>query len=177
VPRLLTRPLAATLLVPVIVIALAASGCGIPGSGGSDDSDEVPSGPIGTDRRTVSRLDHDLLAALQDAARDAQDDGVALVVTSGWRSRAHQRRLFVQAVGRYGSEAEARRYVATPATSAHVTGDAVDVGPTDGAYWLDRHGADYGLCQVFANEIWHFELATSPGGRCPAMLRDGASRG
>ena len=169
-PHHLTLPLAA----PLLVLALVASGCGIPATGGSED--EIPGGPIDTDRRTVRKLDHDLLAALQDAARDAHDDGIELVVTSGWRSRAHQRRLFVQAVARYGSEAEARRYVATPARSAHVTGDAVDVGPTDGAYWLGRHGSDYGLCQVFANEIWHFELATSPGGRCPAMLRDGASR-
>ncbi|GAA1771781.1 M15 family metallopeptidase [Nocardioides hankookensis] len=163
------------LVAALLVLALATSGCGIPATGGSDD-DDVPTGPIDTGRRTVSKLDHDLLAALQDAARDAQEDGIELVVTSGWRSKAHQRRLLAQAVTRYGSEAEARRYVATPRTSAHVTGDAVDVGPTDGAYWLDRHGADYGLCQVFANEIWHFELATSPGGECPALLPDGASR-
>ncbi|KQW53074.1 hypothetical protein ASC77_01885 [Nocardioides sp. Root1257] len=168
-PPHLARPLTALALLVTL------AGCGIPADGGFAD-DRPPSGPIDTDRRTVSKLDHDLLAALQDAARDAQDDGIELVVTSGWRSKAHQRRLFAQAVTRYGSEAEARRYVASPRTSAHVTGDAVDVGPTDGAYWLGRHGSDYGLCQVFANEIWHFELATKPGGHCPEMLQDGSSR-
>jgi len=76
----------------------------------------------------------------------------------------------------YGSEAEARRYVSTPDTSEHVTGDAVDVGPTDADSWLSRHGARYGLCQMYANEVWHYELATTPGGRCPEMWPDASSR-
>ncbi len=79
-------------------------------------------------------------------------------------------------MARYGSEDEARRYVATPDSSAHVTGDAVDLGPTDALSWLSQHGADYGLCQTFANEMWHYELATTPGGRCPEMHLDGTGR-
>lgn len=81
--------------------------------------------------------------ALQTAARDALDDGVRLTVTSGWRSRAHQERLSAEGVIRYGNE-EASRWVSTPDSSAHVTGDAVDIGPTDAADWL---------YQTFANEI------------------------
>jgi D-alanyl-D-alanine carboxypeptidase len=64
--------------------------------------------------------------------------------------------------------------VNTPELSAHVTGDAVDIGPTDADSWLSQHGADYGLCQIYANEMWHFELATEPGGTCPAQLPDSA---
>lgn len=126
---------------------------------------------------TIRRLDPELLEAVRNATYAARADGVTLVVNSGWRSRAHQRRLFDEAVGRYGSEAEARRYVATPDDSAHVTGDAVDIGPTEAAQWLSRHGSAYGLCQVFANEIWHYELATTPGGACPEMLPDSSHRG
>jgi LAS superfamily LD-carboxypeptidase LdcB len=125
---------------------------------------------------TTGHLDPDLQDAVRAAARDAQDDGVELVITSGWRSRQHQQRLFDEAVRKYGSEQEARRYVSTPDTSAHVTGDAVDIGPTDADDWLNQHGADYGLCQVFANEIWHFELATTPGDPCPEMLPDSSYR-
>ena len=99
-----------------------------------------------------------------------------VLTTSGWRSRAHQQRLFDEAVSTYGSVPEALRYVATPDTSAHVTGDAVDIGPTDAAVWLGEHGSAYGLCQIFANEIWHFELATTQGGRCPDMFPDGSYR-
>ena len=168
----------------MLVIAMAASGCGDtePASEGLADvrtSDNHPAGAtlFNVHRPTIGNLDPNLLDAVRAAAQDAQEGGVRLMITSGWRSRAHQQRLFTEAVSRYGSEDEARRYVSTPDTSAHVTGDAVDIGPTDADDWLIQHGADYGLCQVFANEIWHFELATTPGGRCPDMLPDSSYRG
>ncbi|GAA3646672.1 hypothetical protein GCM10022237_02680 [Nocardioides ginsengisoli] len=116
-----------------------------------------------------------LMAAYRAAARDAGSDGVRLRITSGRRTRAEQQRLLDEAIEKYGSRAEAARWVASPDTSAHVRGDALDIGPTDGALWLDEHGAAYGLCQVYANEIWHFELLTTPGGTCPALLPDGSS--
>lgn len=128
------------------------------------------------DDPTIANLDPDLLAAVQDAADDARTQGVWISVTSGWRSREQQQRLFDEAVEEYGSEQEALKYVATPDTSAHVTGDAVDLGPTDAMSWLSRHGSDHGLCQTFANEPWHYELSTTPGGECPEMLPDGTSR-
>jgi D-alanyl-D-alanine carboxypeptidase len=55
-----------------------------------------------------------------------------------------------------------------------VTGDAVDIGPTDADSWLQQHGDRYGLCQTYANEMWHFELATEPGGTCPPGKEDAA---
>lgn len=125
---------------------------------------------------TIGNLDPDLLDAVQAAARDAHAAGVPLSVTSGWRSRDHQQRLFDEAVAEYGSAEEASRWVSTPDSSAHVTGDAVDVGPTEAADWMSRHGAAYGLCQVFANELWHYELATTPGGECPPQYPDSSYR-
>ena len=173
----------------MLAVALTVAGCGsTEGPERSPDdltqprpaSDHRPprdrEGPFDVDQPTIAHLDPDLLDAIQAAARDAQEDGVRMVVTSGWRSREHQQRLYDDAVSKYGSEEEARRYVATPDTSAHVTGDAVDIGPTDADSWLSQHGADYGLCQTFANEMWHYELATTPGGRCPEMLPDGSGR-
>ena len=78
-------------------------------------------------------------------------DGIRLEVNSGWRSRAHQQRLLDEAVARYGSLDAALEYVATPEASAHVTGDAVDIGPADAADWLGRHGS----ARVCANRcIW-----------------------
>ena len=67
-----------------------------------------------------------------------------------------------EAVSKYGSEAEAARWVATPNTSAHVSGDAVDIGPSGAAAWLSEHGAAYGLCQIYGNEPWHYELRPEP---------------
>ena len=120
----------------------------------------------------VANLDPDLLGALRRAATDAADDGVGFFVDSGWRSPEYQDQLFREAVSKYGSEEEAARWVATAETSAHVSGDAVDVGP-DATAWLSGHGAEYGLCQIYGNEPWHYELrpdAIDQG--CPPMYAD-----
>ncbi|WP_258949832.1 M15 family metallopeptidase [Lentzea californiensis] len=115
----------------------------------------------------IANLDPALLTAMRNAATDAKLAGVELRVTSGWRSREHQQRLLDEAVELYRSEEEARRWVHPPDKSAHVTGKAIDIGPTNADDWLIQHGADYGLCQAYANEMWHFELLTTPGGQCP----------
>ena len=121
----------------------------------------------------VANLDPALLSALRRAATDAADNGVELVVDSGWRSPAYQEQLLHEAVLKYGSEAEAARWVATPSTSAHVSGDAVDIGPSAAAAWLSEHGAAYGLCQVYGNEPWHYELRSEAIDHgCPAMYAD-----
>ncbi|KRA39168.1 MULTISPECIES: M15 family metallopeptidase [unclassified Nocardioides] len=106
----------------------------------------------------VANLDSDLLQALRDAADDAAASGITFQVNSGWRSEAYQEQLLDDAVDEYGSREEAARWVATPETSAHVSGDAVDISQGDATTWLARHGSSYGLCQVYRNEPWHFEL-------------------
>jgi len=121
----------------------------------------------------VANLDPALLSALRQAATDAADDRVELYVDSGWRSPEYQEQLLHEAVSKYGSEKEAARWVATPNTSAHVSGDAVDIGPFDATAWLSEHGAKYGLCQIYSNEPWHYELrpeAIDHG--CPPMYAD-----
>ena len=79
--------------------------------------------------------------------------------------------VLCQAIAEQGAE-EARRWVQTPTGSRHVSGTAVDIAPTDADSWLSQHGTDYGLCQTYVNEIWHFERSTTPGGTCPEMLLD-----
>ena len=121
----------------------------------------------------VANLDPALLDALRRAATDASGDWVEFRVDSGWRSPAYQEHLLRQAVAKYGSEAEAARWVATPGTSAHVSGDAVDMGPSDAAAWLSEHGAAYGLCPVYDNEPWHYELRPDAGVEgCPPTYAD-----
>lgn len=120
----------------------------------------------------VANLDPGLLGALRRAATDA---GVEFVVNSGWRSPEYQEQLRREAVSKYGSEREAARWVATADTSAHVTGEAVDLGPAQATAWLAEHGAGYGLCQVYRNEPWHYELrpdAVDHG--CPPPYADAA---
>jgi LAS superfamily LD-carboxypeptidase LdcB len=120
----------------------------------------------------VAKLDADLLGALRRAAADPAGDGIRFSVDSGWRSPAYQEQLLREAIAKYGSVEEATRWVATPETSAHVSGDAVDIGPSAAA-WLSEHGAVYGLCQIYGNEPWHYELrpeAVAHG--CPPMYSD-----
>jgi D-alanyl-D-alanine carboxypeptidase len=121
----------------------------------------------------VANLDPALLGAVRRAATDAADDGVEFLVDSGWRSPEYQELLLHEAVSKYGSEEEAARWVATPNTSAHVSGDAVDIGRHDATAWLSEHGAEYGLCRIYGNEPWHYELrpeAIDHG--CPPMYAD-----
>lgn len=121
----------------------------------------------------VADLDPDLLKALRQAATDAAGDGVEFYVNSGWRSPDYQNQLLREAVAKYGSEVEAARWVATAAMSPHVSGDAVDIGHSDATTWLSGHGAEYGLCQIYKNEPWHYELrpeAIDHG--CPRMYAD-----
>jgi zinc D-Ala-D-Ala carboxypeptidase len=126
--------------------------------------DEVPG---------VAKLDADLLAALRRAATDAADDGVEFFVDSGWRSPEYQDQLLREAISEYGSDEKAARWVATADTSPHVSGDAVDIGPSDATAWLSEHGAEYGLCQIYGNEPWHYELrAEAIDQGCPPMYAD-----
>ena len=125
------------------------------------------------DYPAVANLDPALLGALRQAATDAAGDEVGFYFDSGWRSPEYQEQLLVEAISKYGSEEEAARWVATPDTSAHVSGDAVDIGPSDATAWLSEHGAEYGLCQIYGNEPWHYELrpeAIAHG--CPPTYAD-----
>jgi LAS superfamily LD-carboxypeptidase LdcB len=115
-----------------------------------------------------------LLTAIQNAATSAAADGVTMTITSGWRSPEFQQRLLDDAVRTYGSFPVARQYVQTPEASKHVIGEAVDVGGTGADQWLMTNGARFGLCRIYANEVWHFELATDAAGNCPALLPNAA---
>ena len=146
----------------------------LPGAPGGAD-DVVPEGTtvFDDDVPAVAKLNPNLLHALRQAATDAA--GVEFDVNSGWRSRKYQEQLFREAVAKYGSKKEAARWVAIPGTSAHESGDAVDIGSTDATAWLSRYGAAYGLCRIYGNEPWHFELrpdAVDHG--CPPMYADAA---
>jgi D-alanyl-D-alanine carboxypeptidase len=126
-----------------------------------------------SDVPAVANLAPDLLTALRRAAAAAADSGVEFHVNSGWRSRKYQEQLLQQAISKYGSRSAAARWVSTPSTSPHVSGDAIDIGDGEAMAWLSEHGARFGLCQIYDNESWHYELrpaAVEHG--CPPMYAD-----
>ena len=116
---------------------------------------------------------HPLLASRFEAARIAAEQaGITLYITSGFRSKERQGQLFADAIRKYGGESEAAKWVLPSQFSHHPQGLALDVnypGDRDGAKWLELNGAKFGLCRVYANEWWHFEGVIAPGQACPPM--------
>jgi hypothetical protein len=146
-------------------------------AGGATGDDGLPHIDPGSTDPAVAHLDPRLRAAVRRAAAAARTEGrTDFWVTSGWRSAATQQELLDDAVAKHGSEAEARKWVATPGTSEHVAGDAVDIGPTSAALWMDANAARFGLCRVYANEVWHYELRPAGRTTCPSLVQDAAHR-
>lgn len=136
--------------------------------------DGVTLSPFESANPILSQLDPMLLRAVQEAAGSAQAQGIELRVTSGWRSTGFQQRLFDEAVLAYGSVEAAAEFVASSEASKHVTGQAIDIGPAEADRWLIANGNRFGLCQVYANEIWHFELVADAQGNCPPLRPNAA---
>ena len=195
------RRVAGRIAIAAVVFALVATTGGVVAhlsgvqaiEGAAPPADPTaPSGPIGeedgvipemsgltieSDVTAIAKLNPELRAALADATAAAAVDGQPIYINSGWRSMRYQQQLFDEAVTLYASEEIARQFVATPELSAHTTGNAVDIETLDAQLWLQEHGYEFGLCQIFSNERWHFELATTPGGTCPDMLTDASELG
>src|SRR5687767_13409489 len=171
-PARIAAPRIRAAILTALVVVFAATLLPPTALGESDGA--VPEGVrADADIPAVANLDPGLRRALRQAARDAARDGIEIVVNSGWRSREYQKQLLRDAVAKYHSEKEAVRWVATPDTSPHVSGDAVDIGPSRATAWLSRHGARYRLCQIYRNEPWHYELrrdAKNDG--CPSKYAD-----
>lgn len=130
--------------------------------------------PLGSTESALGTggLNPALALAYTLAETEAHNVGVPLSITSGYRTYEEQEQLWINGINTYGGPDNARRWVLPPNESSHVAGDAIDVGPISGAQWLQANGNRWGLCRMYENEWWHFELATVPGGVCPAMLPD-----
>ena len=122
----------------------------------------------------VANLDSDLLGALRQAATDAADDGVEFVVDSGWRSPEYQEQLLRR--GGRRSTAQKRKPPAgwpPPTRLRTCRGTRSTSGPPMPRRGCPQHGAEYGLCQIYGNEPWHYELRPEAGDHgCPPMYAD-----
>lgn len=167
-------------LTATVTVAVVAAGAVLALGPGRAVADRVSpataasDGPVGETpgAAPATGLDPELERRLALAQEAAAADGVTLELRSGWRSAEEQEQVVRDAITKYGSEQEAHRWVLPPESSAHVQGLAVDVGPTEGAYWLEQNGARFGLCRTYDNEVWHFEPVIAPGGTCPPRHPD-----
>jgi hypothetical protein len=125
-------------------------------------------------------LDPAFAPNVYELTRAAHAAGFPLQITSAYRSPELQAQLYASALERYGSEAEARRWVAPPGHSQHNFGRAVDYA-IDGALlrdadhpaavWLRENAPNYGVHIPMSWEPWQVEMLGSremPHDRVPA---------
>lgn len=97
-----------------------------------------------------------------------------LGIYSGSRSNERQAELWKEALAKYGSVDEARRWVAPPGKSQHNHGNAADLAfngqslknaPANVVEWVHQNAGKYGLKFPLANENWHVEDDSTRGGK------------
>lgn len=117
-------------------------------------------------------LRREALVQLERMAAAARDEGVRLLVDSGYRSAAYQRTIYERRLGAGERFEDIVRHTAPPGYSRHALGLAVDFHPSasgfqksDAYRWLRRHAQDYGFHETYHRgntlgvvwEPWHWE--------------------
>lgn len=182
--------------------AFGTGSSGMSSAGGSSDAESLPSAAQAAEKELVlvnyehklpadyspdlvelDGIEMDALTAqayrkMHDAA---ENDGISLWVSSGYRSEEKQEELFDREVETYEktagkreeAEAYAEKSVARPGYSEHITGLAIDLNGvldsfdgTPAFRWLDAHAQEYGFILRFPKdkqeitkikyEPWHY---------------------
>jgi Transglycosylase SLT domain/D-alanyl-D-alanine carboxypeptidase len=102
----------------------------------------------------------DVGAAYDRMAAAARDDGVSLLVVSGFRSDAEQAELFAAHPD--------PTWVAPPGHSLHRCATELDLGPSSAYGWLAANAGRFGFVQRYSWEAWHFGFDAGPGPCSPA---------
>ncbi|HEX8689078.1 MAG TPA: transglycosylase SLT domain-containing protein [Solirubrobacterales bacterium] len=111
----------------------------------------------------------DVAAAFDRMAAAAAEDGLALVVNSGFRSDAEQAALFAAHPD--------PTWVAPPGKSLHRCATELDLGPETAYGWLAANATRFGFVQRYSWEAWHYGFTAGPPPCSPAAERGGATIG
>ena len=113
----------------------------------------------------------DVALAFDRMASAARADGVALLITSAFRTDAEQARLFAAHPD--------PKWVAPPGRSLHRLGTELDLGPPSAYGWLAANAERFHFVQRYAWEAWHFGFALNAGSSSVGYRNegDGASAG
>jgi hypothetical protein len=155
------RPVAVTGHAEAEISPDAGAGLDMPsrGSGGGYD------GPLAY--RMGKPMRPDVAEAFDRMAAAARRAGLALSVTSGFRSDAEQARLFAANPN--------PKWVAPPGTSLHRYGTELDLGPPGAYGWLAANARRFGFIHRYAWEPWHYGFGANPRDRQhPARYEKGA---
>lgn len=110
------------------------------------------SGPLAV--RQGHGMRPDVAVAFDRMAIAALQDGVGLVINSGFRSDAEQARLFAANPD--------PRWVAPPGRSLHRCGTELDIGPPSAYGWLASNASRFGFLKRYSWEPWHFGFVAGP---------------
>ncbi|MCB4771811.1 D-alanyl-D-alanine carboxypeptidase family protein [Ancylobacter sp. Lp-2] len=118
----------------------------------------------------MAGLDKGFQTNLQSFIDSANTMGFNIGVTSGFRTVERQQQLWNEALKKYGSVAEARKWVAPPGSSNHNKGQAADLsfGSDAARQWAHDNAKSFGLNFPLSNENWHIEPAGARGGESQA---------
>lgn len=113
----------------------------------------------------LAGLDDDFEVRLRQMIADAASSGLEIGITSGLRSTERQAELWAEALKKYGSPEEARKWVAPPGSSQHEKGTAADLsfGSEAARQFAHDNAGVYGLTFPLGNEPWHIEPASARG--------------
>jgi soluble lytic murein transglycosylase-like protein len=123
-------------------------------SAGGDLSGEYR-GPLA--ERQGKRMRPDVALAFDRMSAAAHKDGVALLVTSAFRTNAEQAALFAAHPD--------PKWVAPPGQSLHRLGTELDLGPASAYGWLAANALRFGFKQRYSWEAWHFGYIRAAGTR------------
>ncbi len=117
--------------------------------------------------RQGQRMRPDVALAFDRLADAAAADGVALLISSAWRSDAEQAVLWARNPD--------PRWVAPPGTSLHRMGTELDLGPATAYAWLAAHAPGFGFVMRYPWEPWHWGYSLNAGSSSPGRTgADGA---
>jgi transglycosylase-like protein with SLT domain/D-alanyl-D-alanine carboxypeptidase-like protein len=111
----------------------------------------------------------DVALAFDRMDRAARAGGVALVITSAFRSDAEQAELW----RRHPDP----RWVAPPGKSLHRNGTELDLGPPAAYGWLAAHAERFHFTQRYSWEPWHYGYTLNPASRPTSASRAGTGGG
>jgi hypothetical protein len=108
----------------------------------------------------------DVAQAFDRMERAARADGIAILVTSAFRTDAEQAALFARHPD--------PRWVAPPGESLHRFATELDLGPESAHPWLAAHAERFHFVQRYAHEPWHWGYVLNARSRPAAAPGDGA---
>ena len=113
--------------------------------------------------------------ALLEMVKQAQQDGVALSVDSGFRSAQYQKRILEKYLNQNMDYLGLLQVVAPPGYSQHMLGNCIDFVPSELDFsksaqyiWLKKHAQQYGFIESYSEdnnsginwEPWHWQFKT-----------------